>query len=222
MTVLSLRADRHALGRTLDALEAVLEPGVNLAVWERALPPDVGRWLDALCARATLDAGAVVALASLDASPLLADAPPGPARDWWQRDVEALIARFAALAGVDHVEAHLGTVAHDKCRKLHADHVGLRLLCTYSGPGTRWLPESAAVRAALVPSNDGPDEANARVAPDLDLVRSLRAGDVGVLKGDAWPGNHGHGAIHQSAPIAARGLRRLLLKLDAPGATRGH
>ena len=34
------------------------------------------------------------------------------------------------------------------CRRFHTDVNELRLLCTYSGPATLWLPEAAADRDA--------------------------------------------------------------------------
>jgi hypothetical protein len=37
---------------------------------------------------------------------------------------------------------------------------------------------------------------------------------VGILKGDAYPGNAGYGLVHRSPPITGSGLTRVLFCLD--------
>ncbi len=211
--------DRHRDVATLDALDAVLHHSVNLCVWRRALVDPWPARLDAFTRAHHLDASAELRAGDA-ALALVAPVDDPHLRAWLADDIARIAARFAALLGVDAVEAHLQTVRTDKCRRLHADHVGLRLLCTYSGPGTEWIPESRIDRDALRTRSGDARRDNDRIAgahPPLQLGR----GDVGVLKGDAWPGNHGFGAVHRSAPVEATGDARLVLKLDRVGATQG-
>ena len=56
---------------------------------------------------------------------------------------------FGALLGRKHIHAGLSVQRTDGCRKIHTDFVSLRLLCTYAGPGTDWLPNEDLVREHL-------------------------------------------------------------------------
>jgi hypothetical protein len=129
--------------------------------------------------------------------------------------VATLVGRFFALSRAETVRAELAVVAHDKCRKFHADYVGLRLLCTYAGPGTEWVEEAAVDRAALDHAEVCVDTCNARVVRGA-LVHRCAPFDVLVLKGHHWPGNDGFGAVHRSPPVEAAGARRLVLTLTTP------
>jgi Protein of unknown function (DUF1826) len=143
--------------------------------------------------------------------------PASAERDAFADDLSALVARFAALCGVKRPHAHLEVLEDDGCRRFHCDYIGLRLLTTYFGPGTEWLPDSAVVREALAPSEVPPDEANDAIVRDRAGIRRASAGDVIVLKGEGWPGNAGRGAVHRSPSVAAAGGRRLVFKLTALG-----
>lgn len=50
-------------------------------------------------------------------------------------DFRRLAGRFSALTASSVVQMRLEHVIDDACRKFHVDAVGLRLLCTYAGPG---------------------------------------------------------------------------------------
>jgi hypothetical protein len=203
-----------------DGLVAIHRPDVNLCVWRRPLDPGFAAWLAAV--RDAVDTAVEVTLDGLfpDASRLVAGFPAGAGRDALKRDVEEVARRYARVMGVARVDASLATVSRDMCRKFHADYIGVRLLCTYSGPGTEWVDDAFVNRAAPLDPDQAFTDANRALVPDLRHVRALGAGDVGLLKGHAWPGNDGHGVVHRSAPVEALGLRRVVLKLDVrrPGA----
>lgn len=202
-----------------EALDVIYCDDVNLCVWRRALDPALPAWLARV--RDAVDFAADVTLDGLrpDASALVAELPPSPERDALQRDVELVARRYARLMGAARVDASLATVARDMCRRFHADYVGVRLLCTYSGPGTEWV-DDAWVRRRPADPGESFDDANRAIVPDPSRVRSLGEGEVGLLKGHSWPGNEGRGVVHRSAPVEALGLRRLVLKIDVrrPGA----
>ncbi len=203
-----------------DGLDVIHRPEVNLCVWRRRLDPALAAWLARV--RDTVDHAADVTLDGLfpDARALVKGLPAGPERDALQRDVEAVARRYARVMGVARVDVSLASVARDMCRKFHADYIGVRLLCTYSGPGTEWVEEGDVRRGVAADPEQPVAEANRALVPDLSRVRSLGEGEVGLLKGHAYPGNEGRGVVHRSAPIEAAGLRRLVLKIDVrrPGA----
>jgi SAM-dependent methyltransferase len=92
------------------------------------------------------------------------------------------------------------------CPGFHVDRVGIRLVCAYVGPGTEWLPEPQVDRVALGRREPGG-------VLRLGAPARLAIGAVGLLKGEAWPGNEGRGAVHRSPPVAA-GERRVLLTIE--------
>lgn len=200
---LPVEGSRHAFVDGVDALGMISGPAFNLAVWCREPHPAFARWLDDACAARWIDASARVLRERSDASAVVADLPEGPWRDVLRRDVEALAAAYARWVELPSAFVQLATVDTDKCNRYHADYIGLRLLCTYSGRGTEWVEDHAVERTSRGP-----------VILDGRAVRSLRRFDVGVLKGNRWRGNDGGGCIHRSPPVARAGERRLLLKID--------
>lgn len=187
-------------------LRAILEPGVTLAVWERFLPPEIGADLDRMPATGWPSLRVETTVPQVRGD--LAAAWPDPLPAALAADIVHLVRLFADLAAACTVAVRLETVAGHGCRYFHADNVGIRLLCTYRGAGTLWLPDDAVDRSALGRGD------NAAVAPDPSRVRALAPGHVGLLKGEAWPDNRGLGLVHRSPPADPRHGPRLLLCLD--------
>src|SRR6478735_6047768 len=61
-------------------------------------------------------------------------------------DFRRLAHRFSNLASSPVVRMRLEHVRHDSCHKFNVAVVGLRLLCTYAGPGTEWIDTDSSVR----------------------------------------------------------------------------
>jgi hypothetical protein len=133
------------------------------------------------------------------------------ARSAFAADLHRLIGLFAGVAETMVVRVKLEVEREDRCRYFHTDHVGLRLLCTYLGPGTEWVPDDFVERAAL----GGGD--NAAIVPDPHRVERLPPFWVGLFKGDLHPDCPGSGCIHRSPPIEhRRKTARILLTIDNP------
>ncbi len=207
----------HRTGRGPDVLLEVRRPGVNVVVWQRPFGALLGRRLEPLFRSLGVGFDGPTSGRGADVERLVSALPASPERDALAGDLAALVARFTALCGVKRPHAHLEVLEDDGCRRFHCDYVGLRLLTTYFGPGTEWLPDDAVVREALAPSEVSPGEANGAIVRDRAGIRRARPGDVLVLKGESWPGNAGRGAVHRSPPVAATGSRRLVFKLTALG-----
>lgn len=211
-------APRHVFADSPSELARVLDPAMNLCVWRRALGTGLAAWLDRVVDEVDFNAQRELDGANPDASGLLHALPAGEHRDALQADIEMLARRYHGLVSSPRVLATFARVDHDMCRRFHVDAVGLRGLCTYAGPGTQWVPEPAALRGGLGRQGVSLRETNLAVVPHEGEVRGLERGWLGLLKGDAWPGNKGLGAIHRSPPVHGAGARRLLLKLDTdPG-----
>ena len=109
-------------------------------------------------------------------------------------DIAMLGRRFAAVTGDRTMRFRLEHVADDACRQYHVDSVGLRLLCTYAGPGTEWI--DPAGRHCRMP-----------------------VFHVGIFKGAKFPDSAPR-ILHRSPPVEhlpERRRARLLLCIDQPG-----
>jgi len=192
-------------------LRGILNPGVNLCLWRRRVQPEVTRELSRLRASHLPDVRCRTSPASFNenVSTLLTQQGLDPvAFQNWRDDLRGLADLFFSVSGGRDVVLRLETTDDDGCRRFHVDRTHLRLLCTYRGPGTEWLTNEQVDRDAQ--GNGAPNE------------RIIRFGEpsrfepfwVGILKGDAFPGNAGLGLVHRSPQIAGSGQTRVLFCLD--------
>jgi hypothetical protein len=196
------------IGRRVDVLEAVNQPGVELAAWQREPDPASAAWFESLPLDAwpacRLELAPQDALAELNASFDACGTPRGVARDAFAADVARLVALFAGLTQAPRVRLRLDMVTGDACRRWHRDCVPLRLICTYWGPGTQWVPPADGAEFLTRPDDEAPQ------------AMAFQAADVALFKGCGWPGQpHEGGIVHRSPRIAGTGVARLVLVLDA-------
>ena len=120
----------------------------------------------------------------------------------------ALLAEMmACLFGTAGVGLRVTALEKPMCPRFHVDRIPVRMLCTYGGPGSQWLPAPSVPTGLLVP---GVDQEGRYAA---DSVQQLQAGQVALFKGDTWRDNPGSGVVHRSPPVSP-GQQRLLVTLD--------
>ena len=125
------------------------------------------------------------------------------------QDIKDLLQLFKEITNADSFRLLLGTISTNMCRKFHTDMNNLRLLCTYSGPGTLWLPEDNINRKVL--NSHGNNEA---IVIDESKVQQAKTGAVVILKGAIYPLEGTKAVVHRSPTIEESGEKRLLLRLD--------
>ena len=193
---------------------AILPVDNNVVSIPRTLDPSMVERLHRLSKgkgfahRVRLDASA------MDVSPLLRSIPDEADKAFLRDDITDLAHQLASLLDCLHLDAQLYTQRSDGCRKIHSDYVSLRIMCTYAGPGTDWLPESDLVREHLGPSKLDAETANLKVIREGARLQRCGTGDILLLKGERFPGNLGRGAAHRSPPLEADGATRVVLKID--------
>ena len=129
------------------------------------------------------------------------------------KDVANLVDMFCTLFDLKQVGLRLAVLDRAMCPRFHVDRVPCRLLTTYLGVATEWLPHHNADRSRLGIGNQGkPDEESGIMNSDKD-IKYLNQGDVALLKGEAWEGNEGAGLIHRSPKLNSNS-QRLLLTID--------
>ncbi|UXY52966.1 DUF1826 domain-containing protein [Pseudomonas tohonis] len=211
MQALALRLPpRAAIGDTPAVLGEALREEVNLAVWERPLPPRIADYARRLLQLGEpLSESLALELADPEAPPDLGDLARRfhdiEGRADFIADVAWLVRAFACLLDARRVGLRLRRLDRAMCPRYHVDHVPLRLITTYAGAGSQWLREGQMPRSRL-----GDAAAEPKAAP---AGQAMGAGHVALFKGEKWIGNEGRGVIHRS-PDVMPGDARLLLTLD--------
>ncbi len=122
-------------------------------------------------------------------------------------DVSDLFALFVEATQASSFRFLLTTVSTNMCRKFHTDVNDLRLLCTYVGPGTLWIPdESINIKELQAGSEES------EILLDGHQIQQIQTGEVVLLKGALYSG--AQPILHRSPSIEDQGAKRLLLRID--------
>ncbi|MEM6344384.1 MAG: DUF1826 domain-containing protein [Bacteroidota bacterium] len=122
-------------------------------------------------------------------------------------DITSALEIFEQITEASTYRLLLATVSTNMCRKFHTDINYLRLLCTYLGPGTLWLPNEAADQ---LDRQKGKAYQEDNIEPHL--IQQVRTGDMLILKGALFP--DANSVLHRSPTIEKDGAKRLLLRID--------
>jgi hypothetical protein len=201
-----------AVGHQTSVLPQIYEDNVNIAIWQRThasafdvsiqtfIASHPSYALSLMTSPASVHESVSAALPS-DSGGVLAD------------DIAELVDMFCCLFDLKRAGLRLAVLERAMCPRFHVDAVPCRLVTTYCGPTTEWLEHVSVDRAKLGTGNQGLADAESGLFRHQDDVQQLAAGDVALLKGEAWAGNEGAGLVHRS-PGVRPGQRRLLLTLD--------
>lgn len=197
--------DDDALGLT-----RIFEPAIQVAQWRRRPAPEIADWLEthgdnlSTGLRQTLLPGQ---------TPELGRFPAGTGRDALAEDLRLLAEMLGELLDATTIGLRLEIVRRAMCPRLHVDRVGIRMLCTYRGPGAEWVEEQDVDRRFLGAGANGlPDETSGLLRPGY-LIESIPHFTVALLKGTLWQGNAGRGIVHRSPAVPCP--PRVLVALDA-------
>lgn len=193
-------------GDQAECLTAIFREDVNLASWHRTLPAQISMFAQYFAR----EAGRFERFVSLDREDNLEQILPGwalklPGANTWLNDVQEVIDMYRCLFEPAAVGVRLHVLPTTMCPRFHTDRVPTRLLVTYSGRGTEWLPER------LVERGKQPGPLPDQAVNDQD-IQAMPTGSVCLLKGEAWIGNEGRGLVHRSP--APGDSPRLVLGLD--------
>ena len=128
-------------------------------------------------------------------------------------DIQYLTKLFCELFDIRDACLRIDAIDKPMCPRFHADHLKCRLVTTYYGPGTQWLPNSLVNRNKLGHGNNGlADDISGLFSKKSD-IENLDVGDIGLLKGEAWVNNEGLGLVHRSPHINGE-YKRLYVTID--------
>lgn len=186
------------MARDADILCEIGSPGVAAAIWQRTPEPAFNSWIDQLQMNDLPDLRTVVPVHLAEAAVITACETAGlaacPERDTLASDVGALAVMMARILDVQTVRVRLDVADEVMCPKFHIDRVPARLLCTYRGAGTEYVPASSE--------------------HDPKRIRQLKRGAVGLFRGALWQGDDVTGILHRSPEVTPEDGPRLLLVID--------
>jgi hypothetical protein len=128
-------------------------------------------------------------------------------------NIAELVDMFCCLFGLQQAGLRLTVLSAAMCPRFHVDRVPCRLITTYHGSGTEWLPHQYVDRTKLGAGNLGLADDQSGLFQCAENIQQLTSGDVALLKGEGWEGNENAGLVHRS-PSTMPGEARLLLTLD--------
>ncbi|WP_434986588.1 DUF1826 domain-containing protein [Vreelandella zhaodongensis] len=194
----------------ISVLPRIFEERINIAILQRTLPAEIAISANAQCQTSRAWQYAWLGSPSDDFKMDLRRQLPEPAAgEALVDDVATIAEAIAYLFETETVGIRLRLLTAAMCPRFHCDNLPVRLVTTYVGPGSEWLPEYAINRAGLgAPKPDRPD-----IITDDTAIQRLSAGDIALIKGSGWEGCEEHGLVHRS-PSLEQGQTRLLLTVD--------
>jgi len=129
------------------------------------------------------------------------------------QNIAELVEMFCCLFDLERAGLRLTILDSAMCPRFHVDRVPCRLVTTYKGVATQWLPHSLINRSALGVRAVKDTRDQSGLYQSQEDIQQLTEGDVALLKGELWPGNENAGLVHRS-PAVEVDEKRLLLTLD--------
>ncbi|BBI54157.1 hypothetical protein HORIV_65780 [Vreelandella olivaria] len=202
--------EHAACDHDISVLPRIFEDAINIAIFQRPLPADIAFSAQAQCQ--TERAWQYSWLGHPDetfAADLLRHLPAPDAAAPLVEDMATIAEAVAFLFDTQTVGIRLRLLNSAMCPRFHCDNLPVRMVTTYFGPGSEWLPEYAINREGLgAPHPDRPD-----IATDTSAIQRLAPGDIALIKGSGWVGCEERGLVHRS-PALENGSKRLLMSID--------
>ncbi len=194
-------------------LTDIYQEDTNMVVWKRDLANNLEQAADAIIeSNPTLEELLVVSpeKAFESVKKLLGSSPEA---EVLAEDIAYLVDMFCCLFDLKRGALRMTVLDRAMCPRFHVDRVPCRLVTTYQGIATEWLPHNVADRSKLGTGNMGKPDELSGLFDNLSDIQQLNSGDVGLMKGELWHNNEGAGLIHRS-PQVPNNTRRLVLTLD--------
>lgn len=194
-------------------LAEIYQASTNLCVWQRRLDTTITQYVDVVLKQITSREIRIVVNSDDVAASILKKFPQHSGSIAFAEDVTSLVTMYSDLFGLVEVGLRLSVLDKTMCPRFHTDNLPCRLVTTYAGSGTEWLPEYEVDRSKLGSGSNGLPDAMSGVYVNQQNIQQLTTGDVALLKGSGWQGNEDSAIVHRS-PVLALHEKRLLLTLD--------
>ncbi|MFG6668417.1 DUF1826 domain-containing protein [Halomonas sp. HNIBRBA4712] len=142
--------DHAAMDDDISVLPRIFEDAINIAIMTRPLPADIAMSANAQCQ--TERAWQFSWLGDVNdafSADLRRHLPAPDAADALIDDIKTVASAIAFLFETETVGVRLRLLQSAMCPRFHCDNLPVRLVTTYVGPGSEWLPEHAVNLAAI-------------------------------------------------------------------------
>ena len=195
------------------SLSDIYQENVQLSVWQRQLESNIQQAAQAVVEqRSVLQLSSRVTVNNVERK-LTDELGSQPLLTPLQQDIAHLVNLFCCLFNLSDVGLRLSILNDTMCPRFHVDRVPCRLITTYHGIATQWLPHHRVDRSKLGAGNQGLGDSASGIYQNPQHIESFKTGDVALLKGESWDGNVGGGIVHRS-PQTIPNQKRLLMTLD--------
>ena len=190
----------------------------HIVIWQREKMQAITRYLESVFSDLGQGLRGVYSLDSLKQS-LQQQLPQGTSAQDEQNkqaaiaDIYLLSDMLTCLFDCKEVGLRLAPMSKAMCPRFHVDNIPARLVCTYLGNGTQWLPTDSVNHEKLGHGANGLSDDKSGLYQNADVIGQLNAFDVGILKGSAWSDDKTKAVVHRSCPIEPN-QQRVLLTLD--------
>ncbi|MEZ8695905.1 DUF1826 domain-containing protein [Vibrio lentus] len=193
-------------------LADIYQSDINIAIWQRKFDADLTSAIDEFIA-SNPNFSKSISLSPGNAFEKLEFATDGTASKALLENMAELVDMFCCLFELEEVRLRLAVLNKAMCPRFHFDQVPCRLVTTYHGVATQWLPNYVVDRSKLGRGANGQPDSASGLYPHESDIQQMASGDVALLKGERWSGNENAGLVHRS-PVTSSDETRLLLTLD--------
>ena len=190
----------------LDLLSDFADQSHRLAIFQREEPDDASMFFQSLMKTTFRVSGKLGKATAVDdirailGKDIPSDVQRNPFYEVWLKDMADVSSLFCDVEKDDAISIWIGSKRG--CTRYHVDIVPQRLLVTYAGRGTEWLPDEAADWKAY-----STGEPNEKIIKDPAARQYIGQWDVAIFRGGQ------HGLLHRTPDEALNGPS-VLMRLD--------
>jgi len=208
-----IQSRRAAIADQPIVLSDIYQKDINMVIWQRQLSDQLTLAAQYILKHnPTLKVSFTATTQSIYAAitEALGDKPETQAiRD----DISLLVDMFSYLFDLKRVGLRLNALKQAMCPRFHVDRVPCRLVTTYQGVATQWLPHNRVDRSKLGAGSLGKPDDQSGIYQNKADIEQLTQGNVALLKGEMWHENEGAGLVHRSPQLEQDNIR-LFFTLD--------
>jgi len=197
----------------------IFEEGISVAVWNRPEAPLISQYYGEVFKSLGMGIRGVFSINSLreEIATLLPGEETSIGKQAAIDDIYLLSDMLTTLFDCDSIGVRLVPLSSAMCPSFHVDNIPVRLVNTYLGEGTEWLPKESVVTSPITGLNDANTQGLTKnrlgQRYQESSIKQMRAFDVGLLKGKSWQGHEEFAAVHRSCKVLPN-TQRVLLTLD--------
>lgn len=200
-----------ASGTSPMVFNEIFSPSTSVALWQRPKDKVVQAYFASVISSLRLEIRNVFNINTLKGE-LEALLPGGLGKEQAIHDIHLVADMLTCLFDCEEVGLRLTAINHAMCPRFHVDDIPVRLITTYCGPGTEWLPNEFARISKLGHAAGGKTDNQSGLYESEQQVLKSDTFDVGLLKGTSWGEDH-LPAIHRSCQLD-KDEWRVVLTLD--------